>query len=469
MNRHYSIVCIVMLSFCLNAVIPDVELKHEYILANYYTSLGKYDKAQEWFAKIIADNPPAYVYEGYIDFLYKTKNYALIAALIPKLDQLFTDKPDIQRIFATSLENIGKKKEAFDRFISLSKKFSTDQEIIFKTAQIFILQGNFEKALEVIRQYVDTAPRRPNNFIFYFIKAQIHLQLKQIKDAEESIKQSVELYPHFDKSWLLYALIEEQIGNIAHAIDGYTSFLEQSQEAANAQIEQHLLELVLKQQIADSGKKQISINGTCFERIKACFSKKKYRKGITQFGSCIHNPHSPEAQKDFCTIDGKNGVDKKIIDEKNLADVAKQISLGKITYAHRLLQQWMEQDPTNDMPFYLLHLLCHQHLSYKKAIRMLQQVEKKHPTALLPQLYQADLYVRMHNHEMAHHYLQKSLEYTTDITMQEKIMSQQELCTIAELRANNSTKNINCTTLKKPALLVKRGMQELKKIIIGYR
>jgi tetratricopeptide (TPR) repeat protein len=456
-----------MFSFCLNAVVADVELKHEYILANYYTSLGKYDKAQEWFAKIIADNPPPYVYEGYIEFLYKTKNYALIAALIPKLDALFTDKADIQRMFATSLENIGKQKEAFDRFIAMSKKFSTDQEIIFKTAQIFIVQGNFEKALETIQQYLNAAPRRPNNFIFYFIKGQIHLQLKQIKEAEESIKQSIELYPHFDKSWLLYALIEEQVGNIAHAIDGYTSFLEQSQEAANAQIEQHLLEIVLKQQLTGSGKKQITISGTCFERIKACFSKKKYRKGITQFGSCIQNPTSTDAQKNFCTDNKNNSVDKKTVDEKNLAEVAKQISLGRIVYASRLLQQWMKQDPNNDMPFYLLQLLCHHHVSYKKALRALRRVEKKHPNALLPYVYQADVYLRMNNPTMADLYLHKSLEHTTDPIMQEKIVSQRKLCITAN--KHTSTNGSSCTIIKKSPLLFERGIKELKKIIIGYR
>lgn len=474
--NYFRIVTFITITswLCLNAV-TTTELKHEYMLANYYTSLGKYDKAQEWFQKVITDNPPPYVYEGYIDFLYKTKNYGLIVALIPKLDSLFANNPEVQRIFATSLENMGNKKEAFDRFIQMSSKFPTDQETIFRTAQIFILQGNFEKALATLQQYLDKAPRKPNNFIFYFIKAQIHLQLKQIKEAQESIKQSVELYPHFDKSWLLYALIEEQVGNISNAINGYTSFLEQSQEAANAQIEQHLLELVLKQKI-ESNKKNINVNSACFEKIKSFFQKKKYRKGVKQFDQCIQEPSSAVKKQDDAT-------------QAKLMEIVKKVSLGKLSHATRLLQTCMQEEPYNDVWFYTLQLLCHHHVSYKKAIRILQHVEKRQPEALLPLLYQADLYLRVNNPIMAIHYLQKSLEHTTDTTLQSKILSQQKLCTCSDLQSTSiaaiSTNSNDCSMInnlyidsnavlktvskiKKP-LFVQRSMQGLRKIIMGYR
>lgn len=404
--KHVSII-LCALAITMTIMPTDTRQLHQYVWANYLQFAGKSTQAEQWYQKMFEDKTPSYAYEGYLHFLFETKQYQRIVALIPKLDTFFADDPYIQRIFATALENIGRKQEAIDRFTALSKKFKTDQEIIFHTAQIFIGQGNFQKGLEVIQSYVDNAPRKPNNFIFYFLKSQIHLQLNQMKQAQESIKQSLELYPHFDKSWLLYAVIEEQAGNITNAINGYTSFLEQSQEAANAQIEQHLLELVFKQQVINNQSKSINIKGACFNETILLFQKKQYRKALKHLERCIK----------------QEGTDN----EKKLMKVQILSSMHKYHQAARLLQTWLEQEPENDLWFHTLHLLHRQGLAYKSIISTIQKIEKKNPTALLPLLYQADLYVRTNNVAMADSYLKKALTRTSDPALQTKILFQRGL------------------------------------------
>ena len=40
-----------------------------------------------------------------------------------------------------------------------------------------------------------------------------------------SVKKSLELQPRFDRGWLLYSLIEEQLGNTKEALRGYATYL----------------------------------------------------------------------------------------------------------------------------------------------------------------------------------------------------------------------------------------------------
>lgn len=269
---------------------------HRFLWANYLQYKGNTHQAHQWYQKTFEHKVPIHIHEGYVPFLFQTGQFTKIVQLIPKLDTEFADNPDIQRIFALALEKTGKQEEADNRFIALSKKFKTNQEIVFRTAQLFIQQQKLDEALTLIEAYLNNAQRKPNNFIFYFLKAQLHLHLKQIKKSHESVKKSLELYPQFDKSWLLYAMIEEQLGNINNAIKGYTSFLERTQ-LPTAQIQNHLLELVFRQKMVTQNKQSINVNRSCFNKALLLLQQKQYSKALKHIDHCLEEKNSETDEK----------------------------------------------------------------------------------------------------------------------------------------------------------------------------
>ena len=81
------------------------------------------------------------------------------------------------------------------------------------------------------------------------MESQIYLQLNKKPEALAAIKQCIDAYPKFDKSWLLYAVLHEQEGKIEEAIKGYTTFLRGFSPQPNSEIERHLLMLAFRQKL----------------------------------------------------------------------------------------------------------------------------------------------------------------------------------------------------------------------------
>ena len=179
------------------------------------------------------------MYLGYIPYLAASGSPAEIVKLIPQLDKPFKNNQEIQLLFATALEQTGKKNEAHSRLIMLNEQNKSNQELAFKVVQMYLERAEPENALKVINNLLNSSPRRPNNFIFLFMESQIYLQLNKKPEALAAIKQCIDAYPKFDKSWLLYAVLHEQEGKIEEAIKGYTNFLEVSAQP-NGEIERHL-------------------------------------------------------------------------------------------------------------------------------------------------------------------------------------------------------------------------------------
>jgi tetratricopeptide (TPR) repeat protein len=273
---------------------------HGFLWANYLQYKGCIAEADRWYQQIFEYSMPLYAHIGYIPFLFETKQFDKIVSLIPLLESQLAGDSLVQHIVALSLEKTGAKQAAMDKFIALSKKFNTHQEIIFHTMQLLIAQQKLPQALELINSYLNSTSAKTNNFIFYFIKAQLYLQSNQIAAAYDSIKKCIELYPHFDKGLLLYAILEEQQGNTQHAIEGYLSFLEHTQ-IANPQIEKHLIELAIKQTMANKQQSKITIDRACFQKVLLLIEQKQYRNAVKMITRCLQesNPAVHEKSMDI--------------------------------------------------------------------------------------------------------------------------------------------------------------------------
>lgn len=377
---------------------------HNYFMANYNQFGGDMKKAYDRYKDLIQSDAPTYSYKGYIHLLYETGNYAHVLQLIPKVDPLFKDTQDIQIIFAKVLEQAGKIQEADARFIQLNDKFKNNQEIAFQAANSYLRRKEPENAIKVIDGLLNSSQRRPNNFIFYFMKAQIQLQLNKKGEALVNVQKSLDLHPRFDKGWLLYAVLTEQEGQLNDAIKGYNTFLELA--GSNKEIEEHLLQLLFKQKIEQQSSNKIHLKDKkSFDKALIYFDDKKYNDALAHIDQCLIE--KPEA--DDCKV-----LKIQILTAMNRTDA--------IT---ALLKQWITKNPEKQLWYSTLHLLVTQKdLPYSKALDTLHAVESAAPNSTLPVLYLADLYTRAQNYEKALIYLKKSNNISKDTKVRSKILFQ---------------------------------------------
>lgn len=394
---------IMLLILCTASINADKATQNlaRYMMANYYQLGNDLKSAGYWYGQITPDNDSLYVYSGYIPYLAATGSFADIVTLIPQLDETFKNNQEMQLLFANALEQSGKKNEAHSRLVLLNEQNKSNQELAFKVVQMYLERAEPENALKVIKNLLNSSARRPNNFIFLFMESQIYLQLNKKTEALAAIKQCIEAYPKFDKSWLLYAVLHEQEGKIEEAIRGYTTFLEVSAQP-NGEIERHLLLLAYRQKLTKP-KNSIDSKHLLTQAVQF-FEKKEYPKALTTIDQYLaQTPTDIEARLMKIQI------------------LAHQKEFDK---AAQLLEQWMIKDKEIEIWLKATHLLTYLGMPYETALKTIEKVEKQKGSSLPLTLHKADLALRSPQPEKALPALQKAYAASTDAALKTKIALQ---------------------------------------------
>ncbi|MFI5332684.1 MAG: tetratricopeptide repeat protein [Candidatus Babeliales bacterium] len=376
---------------------------HRYLWANYNQFGGNQTMAAQWYTNLINANAPLYMYKGYITFLYDTHNVQQIVLLMPKLQEAFSNDPDIQLLFARALDQVGKHEQAAAMIIRLSNTFKTNAEIVFQAASLYIQRKEPKNALKIIDDLLNNSPRKPNNFIFYFLKAQILVSLNQLKEALKNVKLCLEMYPQFDKGWLMRALLEEQLGQLDEAVKGFSTFLGVS-ATPNKEIEQHLTQLLYKQKIEQKRLDSLMLNKSCLEKALILADQKQYHQALKHL--------------DICSEEQPNDADVYLLKIQIL------MSLQEYAQAAHIIKERLTKEPHNELWYQTLHLICRNGLTMQKAIALLGDVATKNPDLLLPYLYLADLHIRSDQKDSALLNLTKAAERASDPQLKVKILFQ---------------------------------------------
>lgn len=386
---------LLILMFSLKWISADelVSNLHRYIMANYYQFGQNIENAGKWYSQMTPTDQSKYVYYGYIPFLHDSGHFQQIVTLMPELDEVFAKNQPIQTLFAQALAQIGKKQEAQAIFIALNDQNKTNAELAFKVVQIYLERKELENALLVINNLLNKSPRRPNNYIFLFVQSQIYLQLNKKEEALSSIQACIDMYPRFDKSWLLYAILQEQDGKIDQAIKGYTNFLEITEES-HKEIEQHLLQLAFKEKLTQQKAPHVAIN-VCVKDALHLFEQKNYNKALTSLNQCLaQRPHDLHAQILKIQI---------LTQQENYFQAMQYISTWLMEHSeHEHL--WLQA----------LHMVCNQCKNYSQAISLLHHIEHKKGFTALRSAYIADFALRDQNTKEALSALHKAYDLSHD-------------------------------------------------------
>jgi len=381
---------------------------HRHLWANYNHFSGNIAQAKDWYTKLFSSSPSIYTYKGYLNVLADSNelnNFRTIVELMPNLEKKFSNDPDVQLIFVKALEKTNQIKKADNLIIQLSHSFKTHSEITFRAAQTYIRRQEPENALLTIDALLNNTPRRPNNFVFYFLKTQIHMQLSQSSHALENINKCLEMHPHFDKGWLLCAALYEKEGKIKEALSGYATFLELS--GGNKEIEKHLLTLMLKQKALEDNKQILLTHTISIDNALLLFQQQRYPQALAHINNCIEQ----QPASDECKL-----LKIQILSAmKDFNQIAETIS------------SWITAYPNNSIWPKTLSLLIHNGMPRTQIIQTLQNIMEKNPDNMWCNLYCADMCMRDNKNNQAIRCLENSLAYYMEDNFRIKILYQLSL------------------------------------------
>lgn len=373
---------------------------HRYLWANYQQFDQQFTQAQHYYNPLLQSNPSPYAYKGYLNLLQETGQWAKIIGLLGTIDTTFAQDVEIQMIAAQALERTGNQNACDERIIKLNDQCKTNQELAFGAAQIYQRRKEPENALKVIERYLNATGDKANNFIFHFMKSQIYVQMEKKPQALASVKKSLELYPKFDKSWLLMAILEEQAGRIEQAVSGYTHFLQETQDSKTV-VQEHLAALMMQHKI--SAAPQANTQQNCFAQAQGLKNQGQFDRALAAIDSCL--------QKE------PNNTEYRLFKIDTLA------SMKQFGKAADQLKDWIIQDPHQEMWYQTLHLLSNHGLPLQDLINVFGHIEKKYKDHALPLLYLADLHIRAQSpHALS--YLKKAAAASTDKRVKVRILYQ---------------------------------------------
>lgn len=337
---------------CHTIITANPTTFHRYLWANYNHFSGNFSSANNWYNTLLSSHCSLYTYKGYLNFLADTNQHTKIVELIPSLDKKFEKDPEVQLLFALALEKGKQIQEADNRLIKLCNAFKSNSEITLRTTQAYIRRKEPENALLTIDTFLNNSPRKPNNFIFYFLKSQIHLQLSQLQEALTNITVCLDMHPRFDKGWLLFATLQEQQGEIKKALQGYGTFLELS--GGNNSVEQHLFSLLLQHK---SNGQHASFHKSYFDQALSLFNKKEYSSSLRSL-----NKYLSLQPDDHQALILKIELLALVNDYKQMTDLLSEL----IKKNQKASDFW----PKN------LYLLHHKGINKEKIITTLQTISK---------------------------------------------------------------------------------------------
>ena len=417
MKKHFLVFCLVLLPTTICA--DDYQMKegNPYTLA-IRTHMGPKKQMDKKIPnlELIAQKTDSLVPQLHLIEAYAaTGQLGKILNLLqknPKLNDLLIKYPQTGLIVVKTLSRLGQNEDAVKLLLKINDKNPTDPEVTLVAAQFYERRNELHNALKVINDYLNKSPKKTTNFAFLLLKKRIYLKLGDKEKALDSIEQALQMQPHFDAGWLMFAQMQEAKGQIESAIKGYSNYLELSSSkkknfAGNMlfkAIEGKLLQLMFNQIM----KKQPGIEPTEQQKFKDkiinMLRQKKYKGALEELDK---------------KLSARGGTDTE-----KLLKIQALGALEQFDKAAEQLQAWMLEDPNNKLWFETLHLLYFAGLDSRKIITILKTVEKTHKNSLQATLYLGDMLTRNFQYQEAVAYHNKSLKLTEDPVLQTSILFQ---------------------------------------------
>lgn len=384
----------------------DAQNYNSYLRGSFNYISGNFNSALVEFEKLESKEKSIYFYDMFIRFLFSINRFSRIVSLHEKLQAKFKNNVDIQKIFAQAYFYVGKEVTADLYLDKLTKKYPDDLQLLYFRATSLIKSGKLDKALDFVKKCIKNKNLESKHFLFYFLASKIYMQKNMIKDSLKFVNKSLELFPDFEKGWLLKSVIKEQQGQAKEAITGYKRFL--NIVGHDESVEKELVRLLFVE-------KRFKEATDILEKIKS---------------------KTPSQKFDLALINWRIGKHKyalevlnKIIKGNSKFEPAKFLKIEILVSTNHkkealdFLKIWLEKEPNNIGLLKVLLLLRRAGVNRNSIINVLISINKvKSTEAVISALI--DLYFEKYDYKKVLFYCKKLFKITKDLSLKSKILFQ---------------------------------------------
>ncbi|MBI4179874.1 tetratricopeptide repeat protein [bacterium] len=190
----------------LTAHLEEVDLELRFNVASNQVSLGKYERAIEWFREIVRRNPNAKyaadsLYEIANIYKYNLKDAGKAVAAYEDLVKRYPKSEFVKNAsyeIAESLSELGNKIEALVRYRGIILKFGKDrvsEKAHFDMGEIYQEDKKYEQARDAYEKLIKTFPAGENRPAAFYRMAVCSLALSDTVAALDQYKSVIQDFP----------------------------------------------------------------------------------------------------------------------------------------------------------------------------------------------------------------------------------------------------------------------------------
>lgn len=186
---------------------PESNQKMTKAIAKLYADMGKPEKAEQLFQKIIKDNPEdANSYDLYASYLESVGRYDEALESYKKAYQLDPEDGGVSFRLGSAYFERKRYREAIEYLEKAKKVFGNDIETIKKIGEAYIELGEYNKAIEEYKSIIKIVPKHVSSRIQI---GNAYVKMRQYQKAESYYKEALKIEP--DNLTVYYQLINLEL------------------------------------------------------------------------------------------------------------------------------------------------------------------------------------------------------------------------------------------------------------------
>lgn len=383
-----------------------IQDRYLYLKGTHQHMINKKTEALQTLGKM-SNGSPGYAYNEKIRLYFNVGQFDKIIALKDKIKEFFKDSWELQFILANAYLETNRNQEAEELLQELIDKYPANEQIAYYRAVSYIKNMQLAKALEFIDECLKKPSLRSRHFLFYFLKSKVYMQMHMHQMALQAITRSLKIYPKFERSWLLKALIEEQMGKVNDAIAGYKNYLDIF--GHDLGVEKQLAQLLFSQ---DRFKEAADV----LRNMDVDNPMYNYTLALTEWKARNYNK-------------AKIAVDKALkampdLKRAKLLNIDILLGQGKKDEALQFLQDWLQSAPEDPAIVHFVLLLRRVGISNDKIINLFENVITKDKKSVPILAVLADLYLEKNNYNQALKYCDNIISLIKDDRLRSRVLFQ---------------------------------------------
>jgi tetratricopeptide (TPR) repeat protein len=263
-----------------------------YFWAQYQSCKKEIKAADIWFTKLFQHSVPFSTYEGYLRFLYTQKRYDVIYAMKDFILHNLSSNTSALLVLSDVLSLKKEDNVVLPFLYQVHEKQPNHPELTLKLVTHCIAGKEFEKALTLIDSFLNKTSRSPQLFLFYFLKAQVCVQLERIEEAIELANHVIEMFPYFDQAKIFLGMLYEQLGHTDQTCLIYTTYLQEQSNIVPMMQYMMMQALHNYQQLQNLLKQNSSLKEKLLLQAKNAYAEQKYPEAMRIISALL--PADPE-------------------------------------------------------------------------------------------------------------------------------------------------------------------------------